>query len=411
MKNTLLIILFFYYAFSNAQISFEKGYYISNDGTRTECFIKNLDWKNTPTEFKYKLQLNDPESKVETISAVQEFGIDNESTYKRFNVEIDRTSDEIKNLTTNENPIWKEETLFLKVLVDGEAVLYEYTGEEIKRYFYQTQNSKLQQLIYLRYLSDIKNEGLENISQNNAYQKQLFDNVRCGNTTANDIRKLTYKKSELIKYFIEYNKCKNPSSIKTKTVVNKGELLLRVTPSINFVTLNIPDHNDYKLNVDVNNKTIFKIGFEGEYILPYNKNKWSVFIDPTYQKYENESPYSVKSFFQNTKDAIYQAKIEYSSIEIPIGVRHYMFLNKTSKLFINLAYVFDVNGKATISYDQIEYYHSRTSPNFAFGFGYTYKNTVSLEMRMNTAKDLLADYPYSEANYKSFSIILGYKIL
>ncbi|WP_281323173.1 tRNA modification GTPase [Flavobacterium aestivum] len=412
MKKSLLIILFFYYAFSNAQISFEKGYFISNDGTRTECFIKNLDWKNTPTEFKYKLQLNDSESKVETISAVQEFGIENESTYKRFKVQIDRTSDEVKNLTTNENPTWTEETIFLKILVEGDAAnLYEYTGEEIKRFFYQTPNSKLEQLIYLRYISELQNEGTQNITQNNAYQKQLFDNVRCGNTTPNDIRKLTYKRPELTNYFIEYNKCANPSGLKTKTKTTKGELFLRITPSINFVSLNIPDRNDYNLNVDANNKTIFKIGFEGEYILPYNKNKWSVFIDPTYQKYENESPYSVKSFFQNTKDVIYHAKIEYSSVEIPVGVRHYMFLNKTSKLFINLAYVFDVNGKATISYDQTEYYHSRTGPNFAFGFGYNYKNTVSLEMRMNTAKDLLADYPNSDANYKSFSIILGYKIL
>jgi hypothetical protein len=411
MKNSLLFILFFFYTFSNAQISFEKGYFVSNDGNRTECFIKNLDWKNTPTEFKYKLQLNDSESKVETISTVEEFGIDNGDTYKRFKAEIDRTSNEIKNLTTNENPIWKEETLFLKILAGGDAVLYEYTGEEIRRFFYQTQNSKLQQLIYLRYLSEIKNDATENINQNKTYQKQLYDDVRCGNVTVKDIKKLTYKKSELTNYFIEYNKCKNPSSIKAKPATKKGELLLRVTPSINFISLTIPHRNNYNVNVDANNKTLFKIGFEGEYILPYNKNKWSLFIDPTYQKYENESTYSVKSLFQSQDNESHTAKINYSSIEIPIGVRHYMFLNKTSKLFLNVAYVFEVSGKATISYDQNEYYSSLTSQNFAFGFGYTYKNTISIEMRMNTTKDLLGTYPASEANYKSFGFILGYKIL
>jgi hypothetical protein len=411
MKKSFLFILLFYYTFSNAQISFEKGYFISNNGNRTECFIKNLDWKNTPTQFNYKLQINDSESKVETISTVQEFGIDNESTYKRFKVEIDRTSNEVENLTTNENPTWKEETLFLKILVEGDALLYEYTSEETRRFFYQTLNSKLQQLVYLRYLTEIKYEASASINQNNTYQKQLYDDVRCVNITGKDIKKLTYKKSELTNYFIEYNKCKNPSSLKTKSTTIKGELLLRVTPSMNFVSLTIPDRNDYNVNIDANNKTLFKIGLEVEYILPYNKNKWSLFIDPTYQKYENESTYSVKSFFQNTNNATHVAKIDYSSIEIPIGVRHYMFLNKTSKLFLNLAYIFEVNGKATISYDQSQYYSSQTSQNFAFGFGYTYRNTISLEMRMNTTKNLLGELPFSEANYKSLGFIIGYKIL
>lgn len=411
MKKSFLFILLFYYTFSNAQISFEKGYFISNNGNRTECFIKNLDWKNTPTQFNYKLQINDSESKVETISTVQEFGIDNESTYKRFKVEIDRTSNEVENLTTNENPTWKEETLFLKILVEGDAVLYEYTGDEIRRFFYQTQNSKLQQLTYLRYLAETRNEVNGNINQNNAYQKQLYDDVRCGNVTVKDIKKLTYKKSELTNYFIGYNNCKNPSSIKAKPTTKKGELLLRITPSINFVSLTIPDRNDYNVNVDANNKTLFKLGLEAEYILPYNKNKWSLFIDPTYQKYENESTYSVKSLFLNQNDVSHTAKINYSSIEMPIGVRHYMFLNKTSKLFLNLAYIFEVNGKATISYDQKEYYNSQTSQNFGFGFGYMYKNTISLEMRMNTTKNLLGELPYSESNYKSLGFILGYKIL
>lgn len=411
MKNSFLFILLFYYTFSNAQISFEKGYFISNNGNRTECFIKNLDWKNTPTQFNYKLQINDSESKVETISTVQEFGIDNESTYKRFKVEIDRTSNEVENLTTNENPTWKEETLFLKILVEGDAVLYEYTGDEIRRFFYQTQNSKLQQLTYLRYLAETRNEVNGNINQNNAYQKQLYDDVRCGNVTVKDIKKLTYKKSELTNYFIGYNNCKNPSSIKAKPTTKKGELLLRITPSINFVSLTIPDRNDYNVNVDANNKTLFKLGLEAEYILPYNKNKWSLFIDPTYQKYENESTYYIKSLFLNQNDVSHTAKINYSSIEMPIGVRHYMFLNKTSKLFLNIAYIFEVNGKATISYDQKEYYNSQTSQNFGFGFGYMYKNTISLEMRMNTTKNLLGELPYSEANYKSLGFILGYKIL
>ena len=54
MKNLLVISFLFYLTFSYSQITFEKGYFISNDGIKTECFIKNLDWRNNPTEFEYK---------------------------------------------------------------------------------------------------------------------------------------------------------------------------------------------------------------------------------------------------------------------------------------------------------------------------------------------------------------------
>ena len=34
---------------SKAQVIFEKGYFINREGQKTECFIKNLDWRNNPS--------------------------------------------------------------------------------------------------------------------------------------------------------------------------------------------------------------------------------------------------------------------------------------------------------------------------------------------------------------------------
>lgn len=56
MKRNLLLLLALKFSFVvNAQINFEKGYFISNDNEKIECLIKSIDWKNNPTEFKYKL--------------------------------------------------------------------------------------------------------------------------------------------------------------------------------------------------------------------------------------------------------------------------------------------------------------------------------------------------------------------
>ncbi|KAF2341285.1 hypothetical protein [Flavobacterium tistrianum] len=105
MKKTLLLILFLYCTFSNAQISFEKGCFISNNGIRTECFIRNLDWKNNPTDFKYKSQISDNDYKTETIANVQEFGIDNTVTFKRAKVKMDRSSDNLDKLSETGQPV------------------------------------------------------------------------------------------------------------------------------------------------------------------------------------------------------------------------------------------------------------------------------------------------------------------
>jgi hypothetical protein len=49
--------------------------------------------------------------------------------------------------------------------------------------------------------------------------------------------------------------------------------------------------NDYYSgsgNAKFDNKISFRIGLEAEFILPFNKNKWAVFAEPTYQYYKTE---------------------------------------------------------------------------------------------------------------------------
>ena len=59
---------------SYSQVEFEQGYLINNDGKRLECLIKNVDWKNSPTKFQYKLNENS-EPITASIDGVSEFGV------------------------------------------------------------------------------------------------------------------------------------------------------------------------------------------------------------------------------------------------------------------------------------------------------------------------------------------------
>ncbi|WPO79735.1 hypothetical protein [Flavobacterium sp. KACC 22761] len=416
MKKLLLFTLLLCSSFINAQITFEKGYFISNEGKRTECFIKNLDWKNNPTDFKYKTDLNEKDFKTETIANVQEFGITNESTYKRFKIKIDRSSNDIKKMLSHKDPLWSEEVIFLKILAKGDAILYSYSDENITRYFYETKTIPTEQLINVKYIQADNNEGAEKILESSEYKTQLFKNVNSDNITDNDIAKLTYKKTDLVKYFNKYNYATNPTTAeKTEKETTKGALQLKVTPGVSFASLSVENVNNINFNTEFDSKAIFKIGVEVEYILPYNKNKWSIFTNPIYQKYENEKSYMVPSGFVSIPEKEYKAKAIYNTVQLPLGIRHYMFLNQISKLFITAAYVVDLGSKATITYtdvssNSITEFKSDTGANFALGFGYNFKKKFSGELRFNTKKQLMRDYMAYSTNYTSIDLIVGYTI-
>ena len=64
--RTLLTPLFFFLSLSVVgQIFFEKCYIINSANQKKECFIKNVDWRNSPTYVEIKYSMN---GDIETIS-------------------------------------------------------------------------------------------------------------------------------------------------------------------------------------------------------------------------------------------------------------------------------------------------------------------------------------------------------
>jgi hypothetical protein len=410
MKKTFLLILFLYCTLSNAQVSFEKGYFISNNGIRTECFIRNLDWKNNPTDFKYKSQISDNDYKTETIANVQEFGIDNTVTFERAKVKMDRSSDNLDKLSETGQPVWEENTLFLRLLVQGEATLYSYTEGNLIRYFYETNNIPLEQLLYIKYNLAEGSKLTGELKENNYYKQQLNNNVRSANTADSEITNLKYKKADLTRYFLKYNNTDNKTKNSVVSKSSEGHFLLKITPELSFISASMNDGDSPSKDVNLDSNTNLKIGLEAEYLLPFNKNKWSLFLNPAYQKYETTKQYSRPGLFTGSPSITRNIEVKYTSIQIPIGLRYYFLINNNSKVFINAAYSFDVNGKASLSFDQNTPLESKSGSNFAFGVGYNFKKKFSAEIRTNTKKQLLTDYNTFSVEYKAIDLVFAYSI-
>lgn len=414
MRKFLFVFFILTYSLTHAQIEFEKGYFINNSGIKTECFIKNLDWRNNPKTFEYKINIQDTKSSIGTTSNVEEFGIDKTSKYKKFDINIERSGNNISELTENKNPVWKEEKLFLKVLVEGDATLFSYTEGNIYKYFFKTNNSLVEQLIYIKYLNSSSENGtIGSVSENNQYKQQLFNTLKCSTLSENNFKNTKYEKASLIKLFKEYNACFNPNATNNFEEKTKKNLFsASFTPSINYTTISIKDPNtSNNYSTDLDGKMIFKIGAELEYTLPFNKNTWSLFINPGYQKYKNEKKYPV--LFNNGWGGTHKdisVEVEYSSFEIPVGVRRYFFLNQNSKIFINGAYVLNFFGETKMKFNNGSLILESTSRhNFAFGVGYKYNDRFSLEVRTNTGAEILSDYMMWSSKYTATGIVLGYK--
>ncbi|ASK32273.1 tRNA modification GTPase [Chryseobacterium sp. T16E-39] len=402
MKKLGLLIGLFTVGMNYAQIKFEKGYIINNSGEKTEVLIKDLDWKNNPTEFEYKLNDVSPVKK-EDIKNISEFAVNNSEKYVRKTVMIDHSSDIIAYISKNKTPDFKEETLFLKYVVEGKANLFYYQNTDTKRFFYNIDQSDVKQLVYKPYyVSEIL------VRYNNEYKKQISENLTCG-IENKEIENADYKTNALTKIFVKYNACSNGGSVNYAEIKEKRDFFnLNIRPGISSSKFQTTFNSyDPAGKADFDRKFTFRIGAEFEFLLPYNKNKWAIFIEPTYQYYKTDSETTVNrgTYFERK---ITQS-IDYKSLDTPIGIRHYMFLNDKSKIFVNAAFILGIGLNSSFKQDNVEM-DIKTANNIAFGAGYKYDDKFSVELRVNTSRNLLRNYVMWDSDYSTMSLIFGYTL-
>ncbi|WP_075340437.1 outer membrane beta-barrel protein [Tenacibaculum agarivorans] len=415
MKKKIFFSVIFIAVFKlYAQTTFQKGYFITKSGEKIDCLIKNEDWRYNPTKFTYQL-LNSDQIKTGNIETVQEFSIPTKFKYVKKEVDIDKSSDGVENLSTNRTPSFQKEILFLNHLVQGEANLFSYYKPGLQRFFYDVNDTNVKQLIYKRYkFSAFKNGYYQNekIAKNERFKQQLLKDLNCNDLNTNSVKRLDYSKQSLVNYFVKYNTCKNPN---TSLVVNnkkkKNQFHLYLKGGVSNTSLELKNPVSVFGTSDFGSKIGFRIGAELEYILPFNNDKWGLFIKPTYQSFSGEVE-ALRDDILMVGDLLVKTKVDYSSIEVPVGVRHYFFLNKNSKIFANIAYVADFSSSDPITFsrengDILNELEINPTSGFAFGFGFRYKK-FSIELEY-IKRDIINAVSWN-TSYSAGNIILGYTI-
>ena len=410
MKSKLSLLLLLATLSVFAQTKFKKGYFIDNSGQKTDCLIRDVDWKYNPTQFEYKISENDA-VRIAGIENVKEFNIIDIANYIKADVDIDISQDNINYISQKKEPIFIKKTLFLKFLIEGTNNLYSYESNEYPlRLFYNNQKAPLQQLVYKKYFQE---DNKTDVFNNENFKRQLFTNVTCKSISQKTIENLEYDKSDLSNYFIKVNACMGDTVSKRKSIDNVTKVNFKPVISFNNGSFIL----DYKYGTfagknDFGNKNTFGVGLEVEFVLPYNHFSWSVILEPSYiNPYKSEI--NIHKFNHTYPDYRVRAIINY--FQLPIIGRKYIYLNKNNKLFLNIGFNFNIllNSSKIITerndgteLDKVNL--KGTIPNLVFGVGYQYKK-LNIEYRYYTTTNLNPAARDSDSyNYKKNTISLKY---
>ncbi|MFP9113240.1 hypothetical protein ACLI1A_04820 [Flavobacterium sp. RHBU_3] len=414
MKKLLMALLLMPCFSIFAQIKFEQGYIVNNEGVKTECLVKNRDWHQTPESFEYKVSENAAVEKATTENTL-EISVGNQ-TFRKYTVNIDRSSDAVAYLTTSSDPVYQREKVFLKVMVAAPVSLYKYYDGEMLRYFYSTPDMEgPQQLICKMYRGKVDRED-NKILYNKTYKSTLQKLMRDKIVDATVFKDLDYKDKDLVKLFNSYNGITaDKSSVAENEEKSRGKIHLKVTAGALLASLKADFATYADEEFDSGSKAIAVMGAEVEWILPINKNKWAFFIAPSYMSYTNSSS---KTYGEGISQTYNKWDVDYKAINVPLGARYYMFLNDKTKLFVEGTYVYstglgdskltftegNVNGPSLVVDAEI-----KKQSSYMAGLGVSYSK-FALSVRYFGKRSITNGYGNWSSNFTGIGAFASYTI-
>lgn len=383
-----------------------KGYYITNSGKRVEGVFKSADFNDAASlQFKSSEQA---EFKGLLLEDVKEYGVnDNEFRFVKHTVQIDIS--DLNKMSTQKGPEWKTETLFLSVVVQGDATLYSYTNlKDYKtKFFFSTKDKpeEISQLLYKKY------QTLEGIAENVNYKQQLFNAVKCDGQFVDSFMDIRYNKNALSDVFKNYNKCSGSQSVYYHNGFHKRKEV-KYTAFVGLNSLNFGIKSGFPPVSGTESNTEYSVGFEAAYVFPSEKVEFFVQAE-----YEIISAKNVDSYVQTFNTITSTYKLDGAALNIFFGPRYNFLLGEKNKIFIDAAFGMsfpvglEITRQASIktSADYVydgdhDRYDAKTSFGANFSVGYVFNNKFGVSLRYETSRDMLDDAP---SQYKTDITRLG----
>jgi len=379
------------------QIRYEKGYFIDNSGSKTECLIRNPGWEHNPVKFEYMLD-ESGQKDSRSIENTREFGIYEDAVYVRENVAMERSTSQLRNLPVSPKYKLENERHFLRILVSGKSSLYSYGESGLVKFFFTNKDGKIEQLIYIPYL----NSGTSQIRHLNQFHSQILTLENCPGVNLTTISTLKYKEDELKEFFAKMSDCKGEKQTVSK--VRKGKFQLKPMIGIGFFKLETPQLNSaYDKSAEFS-KVGFTYGVEAEFILPSNRNKLAILLDVNYNTFKDG-----KDLPDGASITDLRQDFKFASLHVPFGVRYYMYLSDKTKLFVNplVAANFFIGDNYALYHDQTKQDFAGTTITYGFGAGISV-GAINAEVRLMSPQGLTKSLG---GDFYNTSLMLSYNLL
>ncbi|OGS71266.1 MAG: hypothetical protein A3G95_03145 [Flavobacteria bacterium RIFCSPLOWO2_12_FULL_31_7] len=322
--NKFLLFLSLISIFGYSQENYFPAKIIKSDSTEMNGFVRYVENRKTPQEFQFK---DTKTSKSITLTGLEVISVDiiNKVKYIQKTISVSKHSNRADFLDSFKEFKLDEKTKFIEELVDGEFKLYYLSDSDVNQFFYSNANSNvILPLLVKEYINDNK------IMLNEDYKIELYKNVFCEKNILlkNEIAKLDYKEGEIITYFNKINEC-NSGVKQMKKQKDYGYLQIKGTLENNFIKF-----IDKNVDFETENKIVFGLGAEFEYILPLYKYFFSFVVSPTFASVKNV--YSYDAFDNNGVITSFTGELKSSTLSVPLNLRIYP-INKTNfKAYISL---------------------------------------------------------------------------
>lgn len=405
MKNLIFTLLGILSLATYGQSNFQQGYIVDLNGQKQAVYIKNSQWLNSPNEIRYKSTIGAEETLFGDVSNIKEFGIGDYVRYEARTIPIDMSNSNISSLSTEMEPAFETQTVFISKLIEGQADLYMYRFSKGDR-FYLEVNGEMLPLVYKKYR---KNQN--SVMTNMDYKKILYDRLKCEDISANEFRKVKYNQQSLLEIVRKYNQCVNGDYKEFAKATVPAKFYLTLLGGIQRSSLEVK-YQESSIGSDLYSAEFpdevdVRISVLLEYSLPFNNNKWRLFLETAYMQYSSETQTSGEGTSLGNRQDV---AVDYKAIDLVLGLKHVIYLSENSTIGIRGGFNSVVDLSDEITYSSLENRTIDTRANFLFGIGYEYQR-FSAEFIAYTERNILGDYQFYSAPLNSYGISIGYKIL
>jgi hypothetical protein len=381
---------------AGAQIDFKPGFVISRDGQYTECLVEDEGWKNNPFTFRYRLQ---PDGPVLTgdLDNTLAFGVKGESRYERWELNVDLTLDGMLHLSRQRAPEYVRDTLFLRLLVEGDVKLYYYETTNIQRFFLGLPGETPRQLVYKTYWA-----SSDKVAENSVFRRQLEAVLTC-NGNAPDLSNLAYTRRQLLKAYEQYYACNDKAYTVYRSFRDSITFHARALAGLSMGTSDFESGFLPRQDLQYRPGSAYRIGAELELVTSYQKRKWSLLAEPALQFYhDREVP------------IVDVGEVNFQLLELWLGLRHYFYrpdhsaFYATASLALLNAPVRDLG--VVIDGRSASFRPNR--PNLYLAAGYRHRGRLSAEVRYAVAKRPLLSLRsyFAWSDCRVLSLLIGYRL-